>query len=156
MKFFSITRRQENMQKLPETGAVLVEFFLAFIVFLMVVGFLVDISFTYFRYNLLVFASQKVSRRIAVNVRGNNDETALATAVQADLRNYLQGFGIDPDEIGIVRADIETDPDTGRWYLHVQGITWDSFSLMTAFFQTPFTIQTKTRVLIEDPCFSGP
>lgn len=153
MRIVSVRRRTK------EGGAVMVEFSVAFIVLAMILALIIDLSFTYFRYNLLVFASQKVSRRIAVDVEGNNDAGTLAPAAQASLREYLGRFGVDPAQIGIATAAIEWDNGPSglamdrRCYLHIQGITWQSFSFLTAFFQTPFTIRTKTRVLIEDPCF---
>jgi hypothetical protein len=139
-----------------ERGATIVEFSIAIVVILLLVAFFVDVAVTYYRYNLLVFGSQRVSRRVAVNVGADTSPAGLQSELQSQLQTYFSKLGapsgsITVDSANIVLSDCGT-PEV-RCFLHVQGVTWESFSVMSKLAGGLFNIKTETKVLIEDPCF---
>lgn len=139
----------------------MVEFLLGFIILLTIFYLFIDISFTYVRYHMLVFASQRINRSMAVNLN-LSDYSALSTPetlqtqAELEIRNYLSSLGFDGSAVdfaptGGVTIQCATST-TGPCFLKFSKVRWQSFtgarSLLGA-----FNITSTTEALIEDPCF---
>lgn len=148
--------RGKRHNRRSDAGAVFVEFSIAFLILFCLIGFFIDIALTYYRFNILVFGTQRVSRRIAVDVGPNTAPTALTSSFQGELRDYFSALGIPGGDIHVQAANIEV---TGcgtpqvRCFLHVEGASWHSFSIISRLLGGVVNFETDAKTLIEDPCF---
>ncbi len=135
------------------------EFALVFALFMMIIGITIDLSLTYFRYNLLTFVSQRVVRGFAADLQGNHstsDQTQLKVKVVEKLESTLADLGASyaDFDIGEVKIVIEgCGTSQLRCYLQVDDVRWKSFSGANLFWNASFYVTTESKVLIEDPCF---
>ena len=149
-------------------GAVLVEFLLGFVFFILLIYFYIDVSLSYVRYNMLVYATETVTRKLAVNFGtgfnyGTQGRADLEDMALTEMRSIINSFGFDgstlqfthiggaPGEGLEIAKDCTTTPQ--RCFLVLNEVMWPSFSVATVKFPL-FNMKTSTRSMIEDNCMN--
>lgn len=147
-----------------ERAAVLLEFAVSVAILLPIIYFFIDITLSYVRYNMLVFAAESVSRKMAVNLNinyGLQGVPDLEDMAETELGNFVASMGFDKSTLALatrkgggglsIDKDCSTTPP--RCWLVMSEISWPSFSVASTQFPL-FSMKATTRSLIEDNCMN--
>ena len=152
----------------PARGAVLIEFLLGFVIFIIIMFFYIDISLSYMRYNLLLYTTETVTRKLAVNFGagfnyGTQGRADLEDKALTEMRAIINSMGFNGNTLNFshigggsgegleIVKDCSSTPQ--RCFLVLNDVTWSSFSVASTKFPL-FNMKTSARSMIEDNCMT--
>lgn len=151
----------ESPLTIETRGATLVEFALAALIIMGMVGFFFEGGTAYFRYSVLVNSLTHNARRLSLDMRGESclDPTALDTRATNEVRSYMSnslGLGMDVSDLTVDASVVHT-PSTGtqpsRCTLSLRG-RWPAYCFFCIFFQDDVVLGAEGESFIEDECFA--
>ncbi|HMO16448.1 MAG TPA: pilus assembly protein [Oligoflexia bacterium] len=140
-----------------DSGVAMVEFSIVAFLFILIIGFLLDVLLIYFKNQVLINTSTRAARAFAINypspgAYSSLPEENLQIAVTNKVRSYISSnFFLNPDSVNVV-VDAVPVPNSGLCSLQV-GLSWPG-SCIFCFF-TGFYPQAQGEAVIEDECFPG-
>lgn len=153
------TPRGEAQRGETQRGATLVEFALAAVIILGMVGFFFEGGVAYFRYSLLVNSLTHNARRLALDMRGEScgDPAALKLRAETEVKNFLStAYGAATDDVAVQASIAFTPasaPQPNKCTLKLRA-RWPAYCFFCIFFQQGLAIGAEGESLIEDQCFT--
>ena len=87
-------RKQFSQQINNQHGATMIEFALAFVVFLLIIGGIFDIGISLHRKSMLTLVSKEVSRKLSIELANTLDCSSITNTINAEGKAYAQQVGV--------------------------------------------------------------
>ncbi len=152
-------RRHRCGTSQADRGATLVEFSLAAVLIMGMVGFFFEGGVAYFRYSLLVTSLTQNARRLALDMHGHScaDPAALNALAQSEVSTFMSSaYGAVADDLSVNAAVLYSPPSgsqPSKCTLSLKG-RWPAYCFFCIFFQHGLAIGAEGESLIEDQCFT--